>query len=96
MKIYIAGKITGEDPCEVNAKFCKVEQDLFQKGHIALNPTVLPQGLAYEEYMHICFAMLDACDGIYLLSDWVNSLGAKREFRVAVEKHKSIFFDGDI
>lgn len=77
MKIYIAGKITG-DP-RYKEKFKEVEQALTNKGIIALTPAVLPEGMEPGDYMRICFAMIDAADKVWFLQDYIDSKGAQLE-----------------
>lgn len=91
MKIYIAGKITGLERYEYEAKFSKADYELRRMGHIPLNPTLLPQGLMHKEYLHICYSMIDVCDGILLLDNWQQSIGAKKEIRYAQQHHKHIW-----
>lgn len=43
MKIYIAGKITG-DP-DYRAKFADAQRQIEAQGHIVLNPATLPEGM---------------------------------------------------
>ena len=74
MKIYIAGKITG-DP-ESRRKFAYAAWEVEKLGHIALNPAELPDGMTPEEYMRICFAMLDVADEMWYLGDAADSPGA--------------------
>jgi hypothetical protein len=88
MKIYIAGKITN-NPTYIE-DFEKVEKELTELGHVVLNPAKLPNGLGYENCMHICFAMIDTVDAVYLLPNWKDSKGANREFKYASEKFKYI------
>ena len=77
MKIYIAGRITG-DP-DYYEKFREAQVELEAQGHIVLNPAELPQGMHGEEYMRICFAMIDCADVVGMLSDWHESAGARLE-----------------
>lgn len=77
MKVYIAGKITN-DP-NFKEKFHKKEIELISQGHSVMNPAILPKGFAYEDYMEVCFAMIDTCDVVCLLADWQESNGASRE-----------------
>ena len=65
MKIYIAGKITGEP--NYKEKFDIAATSLEEQGHIVLNPAELPKGMLPAEYMRICVAMIDTADAIYLL-----------------------------
>ena len=65
MKIYIAGKITG-DP-GYRDKFAAAEIQLGWQGHTVLNPAELPSGMSREDYMRICFAMIDVADAVVFL-----------------------------
>lgn len=65
MKIYIAGKITG-DP-KYRDRFRGEAEKLEGLGHIVLNPAELPEGMSKAEYMRICFAMIDCADTVFLL-----------------------------
>ena len=95
MRIYIAGKVTGD--LNYKAKFAEAENKLKAMGHIVMNPAILPDGLGgYEEYMPICFAMINACDAIYLLSDWDKSKGAKEELDYGTSKGKIVFKEAEI
>ena len=77
MKVYIAGKITG-DP-GYRDKFAAAEIQLGRQGHTVLNPAELPGGMSREDYMRICFAMIDVADAVVFLSDAKESAGAKLE-----------------
>ena len=77
MKIYIAGKITGNE--NYREEFEKAQAELAKDGHIVLNPAVLPEGLTKGEYMRICFAMIDVADEVVFLSGWQDSEGAMLE-----------------
>lgn len=77
MKVYIAGKITG-DP-GYREKFRKAAEALGKWGHTALSPAELPEGMSREDYMRICFAMIDVADAVVFLPDAKESAGAKLE-----------------
>lgn len=79
MKIYIAGKITGDPNYQI--KFMKARKHLMDNGHIVLTPAVLPEGMAPADYMKICFAMIDVADAVAFLPDWTDSSGAKLEMQ---------------
>ena len=66
MKVYIAGKITGDR--RYRAKFREAAKALEEAGHVVLNPATLPDGLDDVDYMRICMAMVDAATGVILLS----------------------------
>lgn len=77
MKIYIAGKITG-DP-KYRDRFRDEAERLEGLGHIVLNPAELPEGMSKAEYMRICLAMIDCADSVFLLPGWQGSPGARLE-----------------
>lgn len=88
MKIYIAGKITGlENYKEI---FDNKEKELTAAGHRVLNPSVFPKGFEQEEYLEICYSMIDVCDGVYFLDNWTDSNGAKLEHEYAIKNDKWI------
>lgn len=87
--IYIAGKITGcEDYVQL---FDDAHGKLHIKGHIVLNPCILPDNLkSHKDYMTICKAMIEVADAVYFLENWTDSKGAKEEYEFATEKGKEI------
>ena len=72
MKIYIAGRITGND--NYREEFGKAEACLRLFGHTPLNPATLPDGMKPEDYMRICLAMIDSADMIAFLPGYENSM----------------------
>ena len=79
MKVYIAGKITGLDEALVFKKFNESKLQLRKQGCVVMSPAVLAsnEGFAHSNYMHICFAMIDVCDAVYMQKDWQDSKGAR-------------------
>jgi len=92
MIIYIAGKITGDPNYKV--KFDKAAKRLSAKGDIVLNPSILPLGLDYDDYMHIDFAMIDVADTVYFLKDYKDSPGAMKEWHYAIWIKKEMMYEG--
>ena len=93
MKIYIAGKITGDK--HYKRKFRKTECTLKKKGHSVMNPAVLngyPE-FSWEDYMAVSKAMQRQCSATLFLPDWESSRGAKVEYENAKKLGQSIFFD---
>ena len=78
MKIYIAGKITGDR--KYKAKFREAAKTLEALGHVVLNPAILPDGLEQVDYMRICLAMLEAADLAVFMPDYQESAGAMVEW----------------
>ena len=91
MIIYISGAITND--FNYKEKFKKAEEKLLKMGHAVLNPTVVPPMFSHEEHLHIDYAMIDICDGLYMLPDWRESKGANMEYDYAVRKGKKIFYE---
>ena len=95
MKMYISGAITGTD--DYIERFAKAEKELTESGYSVINPAKvnaqLPEDTTYEEYMEMCFCMLDMCDSIYMLKGWEKSCGANREYEYAIAKEKTIFIE---
>lgn len=91
MKIYIAGPMSGL--VEFNRPaFMFTAAKLTGRGHTALNPAILPDGLSQAEYMDICLAMLRCADAIYMLEGWEHSAGARAENALAEKLEMEIIF----
>ena len=79
MKIYIAGKITGDPNYKMKFRMAaKHIQELYPLA-VILNPAELPEGLTPKDYMRSCFAMIDVADAVVFLPDAVESAGARLE-----------------
>lgn len=91
--VYIAGKIAGDE--NYREKFKLAQTKLEAKGFIVLNPAELPEGMPYESYMKIGFAMIDMSNIMYMLKDYKDSPGANRELTRGLNaKHiKEILFE---
>ena len=90
MKVYIAGKITGE--AGYKEKFASAAAILEGSGHIVLNPAVLPAGMAEADYMRICMAMMESADAVMFLPDWICSRGACLEHQWCEYTGKAIMY----
>ena len=92
-KIYIAGKITGQE--NFKSLFQKAELKLRIEGHICMNPAILSKGFEWDEYMKVCFAMISICDAVYMLNNWRDSQGARTEHAYAIKNNKKIIYQAD-
>jgi hypothetical protein len=105
MKVYLSGKMTGLSEEKIWKNFRIVETWLASKKTNAggepiesiMNPAVTYamqkySAFSYEDWLHIDFAMLDACDAVCLLPNWKDSMGAKREVAYAYKHGKEVFY----
>ena len=97
MKVYIAGKITGLEESEVLKKFNESVSQLKNQGCITMSPAVLASngGFEHSDYMHVCFAMIDVCDAVYMQKDWRDSKGARMELQYARKCKKRILYEDE-
>lgn len=95
MKIYLAGKITG-DP-DYKEKFASAARMLAEQepGCVVLNPAELPAGMSQKDYMQLCTQMLFAADAAAFLPDWMCSRGACIEYEICVYIGKSVMMLGE-
>lgn len=98
MRIYISGKMSGSEQNAVMEKFDRARRELEEAEHEVLTPTSLPQEEAYptlshQDYMHVCYAVIDICDAVYMLKDWKSSRKAREELQYAQNWKKKIFYE---
>lgn len=89
MRIYLAGPITGVP--DYRRRFLQARTNCGRKGHLVMDPSCLPAGFDWEDYMPICLAMLERCDAICLLTGWERSRGAQKELWAARHWGKKVF-----
>ena len=97
MKIYIAGKISGLERKAVEEKFENAKKALSLKGYQVFVPTILPVlgEMFHEDYLHICYSIIDVCDAVFMLKDWQKSEGAKKELLYAYKNNKKILYEDE-
>ena len=95
MRYYISGQITNNPTYKKD--FERAEFWIRLNGDNAISPTILDKYgfLNYAEYMKIDLALLEICDGIYMLNNWKKSKEAKTELAVAKSLGKKIIFESE-
>ena len=95
MKVYVSGKITGLDEEKAINKFMESVWMLRSQGCKVMSPHVLIdcKDFEHEDYIHVCYAMIDVCDAIFMQKDWQDSKGARLELQYASDWHKQIIYE---
>ena len=87
-KIYIAGKVSGEERMKVFMKFMAAESrlKLTHPGCEVVNPIrFCASEWPWADCMRRCITHLMECDTIYMLPDWKKSRGARLEHFIALK-----------
>lgn len=99
IRIYLAGKITGEDPEACKKKFAAVETKLKKIGvETVINPLNMgiPPSWNWEQSRSLCLSVLsDKANAIVLLADWIHSEGAMEKYQFAKNHGHRIFYEDD-
>lgn len=92
--VYLSGKITGKD--NYKKDFSVAEEYLKQKGYIVINPAQLDgiceEELTHEQYMKICYGLIDISEIIFMISGWTDSKGANAELSYAKSLGKKVMY----
>lgn len=99
MKIYVSGQITGLDRKEVEIKFQSAKDKITLIGFDCITPLeICPfnKDYTWNDYMIEDIKGLFECDGIYMLRDWQESVGARIELAIAKELGLQIFYEDAI
>lgn len=89
-KAYIAGKITGNP--NFKEEFKAAEDFVKGLGFTVMNPSTVNEGFEQAEYWHICMSMIDVCDTVFFLPNWVDSKGSHVEYGYAMGTRKMVQF----
>ena len=91
--VYLSGGITGKE--NYKEEFAIAEDFLVRKGYCVLNPARLDEvstELSYEQYMKLCYTLIDICDVVFMISGWQKSKGANAELLYAKSLKKEIMY----
>ena len=97
-KVYIAGKITGENKVKCIEKFYAAHQKIHTLGFEVFNPMQfnIPWETSSNKALEMCFPILDRAEILYVLPDWRQSKGALREInRFQARKQGPVFFEAE-
>lgn len=90
-KIYIAGKISGEDYRECFEKFKTAYRQAINMGFEPINPMLFTTDeMSWNECMRIVLRKMLECDSILLLPDYHKSKGAMIEYELAQKLEMNI------
>lgn len=92
--IYLSGKITGQNNYRELFEEAKKDAENKFPGATIINPAEisLPEICDWEDYMNICLRLLDKAGIIYLLDNWLESKGARKECATALKKGLRVYF----
>jgi len=93
-KIYISGKITGDDNFKEKFSNAKTRCIIlgFELDEI-LNPCELPECHTWQDYMIMDIKELFECSHIFMLRDWKESKGARIEHSIALNCGLIIYYE---
>ena len=84
MKVFISGKISGEEYYVAYGKFANAERMLHKWGYATVNPMkICKRDWCWLRCMIKCLWAIIFCDKVYQLEDWKDSKGARIECRWA-------------
>lgn len=91
--VYLSGQISGKE--NYKQDFEKAENFLRDHGYIVINPAQLDEvseGLSYEQYLRVCYQLIDIADIIFMVSGWQKSKGANAELSYAKSLGKKVMY----
>ena len=89
--VYIVGAISLDG--DYFRKFKEAEEKLREEGYERIiNPICLPDNLPYRRYAPISIAFVEACDVVFVLNNYSNSVGAQAEIAYAKMAGKEIIY----
>ena len=98
IRVYIAGRITGLTPYDCHRNFGRAGARLRAAGYIVISPdgldNVLDPRCRHEEFMRVCYKLIDLSDMVYMLDNWSESKGARMEHQYALDHGKRVMYEG--
>ena len=102
--IYVAGPYSADTEEGIAANIsaaCAIAQRLALLGKHAICPYLNTGGfhtlpIPYEYWMELDANILDRCDALLLMSNWLTSYGTKRELARASWQGKTVYSEADL
>ena len=91
--VYLSGRISNND--NYKHEFALAEDVLKLLGFYVINPAELDmvaEGLTHDQYMQICYRLVDIADIIFMVSGWQKSKGANAELSYAKSLGKKVMY----
>lgn len=96
-KVYLAGKITGEDYQQCFQKFQLFEELIAIGNFEVINPMrIVPHGTHWDDAMDILKPHFINCEYAFFMGDWTESKGAKTEMKWAIDHGIKIILHADM
>lgn len=96
-RVYIAGKISGTT--DFKERFGKAEKEFIKTGYEVLNPaklpSIMPESTSHDEYLTLCYCMIEMADVVCFLKDWKKSVGATMEYQYCLRRGKNVIMQKD-
>ena len=92
-RIYVSGRISGTR--DYACRFAAAETRLLLRGHDAINPVKRTKKGKYADMIRADLRLIDECDAVYMLKDWMQSQGARLEHDYAAATGKEIIYEED-
>lgn len=95
MRIYISGKTTGLNHADVLKNFNNAQNLLESLGFEVVNPlnNGLYQAHTWRQHIVRNVELLLPCEAIYMLENWIDSIGAGIEYDIAIRTSKNVWFE---
>ena len=92
--VYLSGKITENE--NYKKEFNVAEEYLRNIGYTVINPAQLDEistrELTHEQYMKVCYRLIDISDIIFMVSGWKDSKCANAELTYAKSLGKKVMY----
>lgn len=106
--LYVAGAYSSSD-YKIRDAYIKKARDmairLWEMGFAVICPHLNThlfdeieeaKGISYNQILEGDFELIKRCDGIVFLDNWMESEGAKKEFKIVITKSIPFFFEDEL